>query len=79
MGDMLVKAGDWQTAQKIYANVKLAKEYPAWRYQAVLEERIAQARSNVALFNAPPQAANVRMMINSEFAWMACHQERKKK
>jgi len=39
LGDMLVKAGDWQTAQKIYANAKLPKEYATWKYQAVLEER----------------------------------------
>jgi predicted negative regulator of RcsB-dependent stress response len=75
MGDMLVKSGDWQTAQKIYANAKLANEYPTWPYQTVLDERIAQAEANVALFNAPPDTADVRMMINSEFACMACHQE----
>lgn len=75
MGDMLVKAGDWQTAQKIYANAKLANEYPTWPYQAVLEERIAQAQANVASFNAPPETSNARIMINAEFACMACHQE----
>jgi hypothetical protein len=75
MGDMLVKFGDWQTAQKIYANAKLAKEYASWPYQAVLEERIAQAQKNVALFNAPNEPSDVRIMINSEFACMACHQE----
>ena len=30
MGDMLVKSGDWQTAQKIYENAKRTKEYPSW-------------------------------------------------
>ena len=79
MGDMLVKAGDWQTAQTIYTNAKLAKEYPTWPYQAVLEERITQAEANVALFNAARPAgsrtADAAMMINSEFACMACHQE----
>jgi hypothetical protein len=75
MGDMLVKSGDWQTAQKIYANARLAKEYPTWPYQAVLEERIEQAQANVALFKAPNETSDVRIMINSEFACMACHQE----
>jgi tetratricopeptide (TPR) repeat protein len=75
MGDMLVKAGDWQTAQKIYANARLAKEYPTWPYQAVLDERIQQAQANVALFNAPDETSETRIMINSEFACMACHQK----
>lgn len=75
MGDMLVKAGDWQTAQKIYANAKLAKEYPDWPYQAVLDERIAQAEANVAVFNATDETSDERIMINSAFACMACHQE----
>lgn len=72
MGDMLVKAGDWQTAQKIYANAKLPKEYSTWKYQAVLDERIRQAQANVAVFN---QQNDTHMMINSAFACMACHQQ----
>lgn len=75
MGDMLVKSGDWQTAQKIYANAKLPKEYASWKYQAVLDDRITQAQANVALFNAPNETSEVRLMINSEFACMACHQQ----
>jgi hypothetical protein len=75
MGDMLVKSGDWQTAQKIYANAKLPKEYASWNYQAVLDDRIKQAQANVALFNAPDETSEVRIMINSEFACMACHQQ----
>jgi hypothetical protein len=75
MGDMLVKAGDWQTAQKIYANAKLSKEYASWKYQPVLEDRISQAQSNVASFNALNETAKPRMMINSEFSCMVCHQQ----
>jgi tetratricopeptide (TPR) repeat protein len=75
MGDMLVKSGDWQTAQKIYENAKRTNEYPSWKYQAVLDDRIKQAQANVALFNAPTETANMRIMINSEFSCMACHQE----
>jgi hypothetical protein len=73
MGDMLVKAGDWRTAQKIYANAKLLKTYPAWKYQDVLEDRIGNAEANVAAFNAQAGEAPALMMINSDFACMACH------
>ncbi|MCL4301794.1 MAG: hypothetical protein KJ077_39230 [Anaerolineae bacterium] len=75
MGDMLVKSGDWQTAQKIYANAKLSQEYASWKYQAVLDDRIKQAQANVALFKTPNETSEVRIMINSEFACMACHQQ----
>jgi hypothetical protein len=75
MGDMLVKSGDWQTAQKIYANAKLSKEYASWKYQAVLDDRIKQAQDNVALFNAPNETPKARIMINSEFSCTACHQQ----
>jgi hypothetical protein len=71
MGDMLVKSGAWQTAQKIYATAKLSREYSSWKFQAVLEDRIKQAQSNVALFNAPEPT----IMINTEFSCMACHQQ----
>lgn len=75
MGDMLVKSGDWQTAQKIYANAKLSQEYASWKYQAVLDDRIKQAQANVALFKTPNETSEVRIMINSEFACMVCHQQ----
>jgi hypothetical protein len=74
MGDMLVKAGEWQTAQKIYANAKLLKSYPAWKYQDALQERIDNAEVNVTAFNAA-EGAGMSMMIDSDFACMACHRE----
>lgn len=75
MGDMLVKSGNWQTAQKIYANARLPKSFATWKHRAVLEERIAKAQENVALFNAPDGSSPTRIMINAEFACMACHQQ----
>ena len=75
MGDMLVKSGDWQTAQKIYSNARLSRTYTVWTYQPVLEDRIARARANVPLFNAQDGASKPRIMINSEFSCMACHQQ----
>ncbi len=75
MGDMLVKSGDWQTAQKIYANAKLSHEYASWKYQSILEDRINQAQNNVALFKAKNETPKARIMINSEFACMACHRQ----
>lgn len=79
MGDMLVKAGDWQKARTIYAAAKQSSGYASWPYRDVLEQRIADARANIARFNEvsrpgvnPP---SVRMMFNSTFACMACHQQ----
>ena len=82
MGDMLVKAGDWQTAQKVYANARLSPAYGAWKFSPVLETRIVQAQANVAAFNAPepgvaadPAKADAVIMNKSRFACMACHQQ----
>jgi hypothetical protein len=78
MGDMLVKSGDWSTAQKIYANARLSSTYANWKYRAVLESRIEQAQANVAAFNAPTTAkaaSDAVMMVQSRFACMGCHQQ----
>lgn len=78
LGDMLVKSGDWQTAQKIYANARLSPDYAGWKFRNVLEQRISQAEANVALFNAAQDAAGKPakpIMFQSDFACMACHQE----
>jgi hypothetical protein len=76
MGDMLVKSGDWQTGQKIYATARLSAVYGDWKFRGVLEERIKDAETNVRVFNAPESPTDRkigRMMANSEFACMACH------
>jgi len=78
MGDMLAKSGDWQTAQKIYANARLSTDYAQWKFRDVLEERIAQAKANAAMFNAPPDTTGRiarPIMIQSAFACVGCHQE----
>lgn len=75
MGDMLVKSGDWQTAQKIYANARLSRTYASWKYRSVLEDRIDRAQAKAAQLNAPAGAPGARRMIDSEFACTGCHQQ----
>src|SRR5262249_5957637 len=79
MGDMIVKAGNPAVARNVYAQAKLAKEYPRWRFRDVLERRIAQADENVALFRAETKDTTGdkerRMMNSTPFACMGCHQE----
>jgi len=72
MGDMLVKSRDWRTARAIYANARVSKEFASWRYRDVLADRIAHAEANVAAFAKP----DAKIMINSSFACMACHEDR---
>ncbi|MFT3699332.1 MAG: hypothetical protein QM831_39655 [Kofleriaceae bacterium] len=70
MGDMLVKKGDWQTAQEIYANARASKQFATWPYKDVLADRIAHARENVTAFRKP----DAPIMIASSFACAGCHQ-----
>ena len=77
MGDMVVKAGDWKTAQLVYANAKLSPEYAQWKFAGVLEARIAQAEANVSLFNNAQRgnaSGDAIIMNRTQFACMACHQ-----
>jgi hypothetical protein len=75
MGDMLVKAGDWQAARKIYANAKISRAYQAWKYRDVLDERIRSAEANVAEFNAPAGRAKTVILVNSAISCLVCHQQ----
>jgi hypothetical protein len=78
MGDMLVKSGDWQTARTIYAAARRSPGYASWPYRDVLEQRVVDAQANVARFNHPSHPGSqppVRMMFNSAFSCMACHQQ----
>jgi hypothetical protein len=75
MGDMLVKSGDWQVAQKVYANARLSPAYAAWGYKEVLEDRMRNAAANVTAFNAPNGPKSNGMMQRSAYACMACHQK----
>lgn len=76
-GDMLVKAGDWQTARKVYANAMQSPDFARWPFAADLQQRIAQAPDNVAAFNGPGAGRGrpgPQLMANSNAACMACHQ-----
>lgn len=79
-GDMLVKAGDWRTARLMYRNAQASPAYAKWPFRGVLERRIVEAESNVAAFNAPNRGPGSdadpdrRLMINTRFSCMACHQ-----
>jgi hypothetical protein len=75
MGDMLVKADDWQAARRIYANAKLSRDYATWKFAPVLEARIAQAEENLAAYNEAHGAGAGPIMINAEFACTTCHQQ----
>lgn len=77
MGDMLVKSGDWQTAQKIYANAKLSPDYESWKFAPVLEARIQNAQTNILVFSearAAPSKVGAVMMSQSAFSCVGCHQ-----
>ena len=74
-GDMLVKSGQVDTARVMYRNATLAREYPTWPYRGVLEARVRDAAANVAAFRAaPPAPGGPRMMVESAFACVGCHQ-----
>jgi hypothetical protein len=75
-GDMLVKAGDWRTAQQFYANARLSHDYAKWPLNEVLEQRIRNAQTNVDRFRAAPDSPDATaIMIESRFSCMACHQQ----
>ena len=75
MGDMLVKQGNVETARRLYELAKLSRTYDDWPYRSVLEDRIAQASENVALFRNEARGEKTRvMMIHSTFACSGCHQ-----
>ncbi len=70
MGDMVVKSGDWRTAQKIYMLAQGVDAYPSWPYRTVLEARIRDAEQNVGVF----QRENGPLMFRSKFSCSACHE-----
>lgn len=75
MGDMLVKAGDWQTGVLIYQNAKLADNYATWPYRNELEKKIKNAQANVKFFQETSQPPERSIMFLSGYGCMACHEK----
>jgi len=74
-GDMLVKAGEPEIAVTMYANARLTPDYAQWQYRDVLEDRVRNAAAYVAAFRQEKPAPGApRIMGQSRFACMACHQ-----
>ncbi len=72
MGDMLMKAGEIDTAVAIYNNARLSSTFEQWPYRNFLEQRLVVAR--VARERIPEIFAPKPMMAESSFSCMACHQ-----
>ena len=74
-GDMLVKAGQPDVAVRMYANAKLTPDYATWKYQEVLQDRMRNAARYVEPFRQErPEPGAPRIMSQSRFNCMACHQ-----
>jgi hypothetical protein len=75
-GDMLVKAGEPDRAVVMYRNARLSKEFAAWPYKGVLDDRIANAARNVGTFRRQDAPADgPTMMVRSRYSCMGCHQQ----
>ena len=77
MGDMLVKSGDWATAQKVYANAKLSSTYASWKHRggAGVAHRAGTGQRGGVQRAAEQGAGDAVMMVQSRFACMGCHQQ----
>ncbi|WP_419421273.1 hypothetical protein ACNVED_15500 (plasmid) [Legionella sp. D16C41] len=74
MGDMLVKAGQWQTAIRIYQNAKLTNNYKSWPYRKFLEERIVNAQVNTKVFQKDNYGKQA-ILFNSGYGCQVCHKQ----
>lgn len=76
LGDMLVKDGQVATGVQVYEAARLADNYAAWPYREHLERRIVEAAENATRFNAVPPDPEHRIMFQSTYSCMGCHQAR---
>ncbi len=73
LGDMLVKAGQPDSAIAVYARARLAPTYAAWPYREVLEARIRNARETAGRVQRGEPAP---MMSGSAYSCAGCHARR---
>jgi hypothetical protein len=81
-GDMLVKEGRLEEAQKIYSAAKLSPSFNEWPFQSALEARIRDVKKNEIEFNKPLELVitsnSTQIFINSSYSCVGCHQMSKK-
>lgn len=73
MGDMLVKQGRVDVAQKIYAFARFSKTYDQWPYRELLERSILDAPERAKLFQNTSTTAPPTIMFNSDHSCTGCH------
>lgn len=76
MGDMLVKAGDRQTARKVYENARLSPDFANWKFASVLQSRIEAlgAKAGASAGAVVVDESSVSVTTGSAFTCMRCHQ-----
>jgi hypothetical protein len=77
-GDMLVKAGRLEDAQKIYNAASYSPNFNDWVYKDVISDRIKNVELNYVLFNRKADIFNAsadgQIFINSDISCVSCHQ-----
>ena len=78
-GDMLVKNGDWKEASDIYKLARHSQQYENWDFKEFREHRIANVKTNVALFRKPilrneRPGINETILVQTGISCRSCHQ-----
>jgi hypothetical protein len=72
-GDLLVKAGDPDTATAAYQSAQLSSTYATWPYRTELEARIQDAPARAALFADADPSNDPEIVAASSHQCAACH------
>lgn len=77
MGDLLVKAGEAETARAAYARAALSPTYASWPFRETLEQRVLNIEESAALFaeaQTDPGAEEPEIVFGSAYSCAVCHQ-----
>lgn len=74
-GDLYAKAGDLGQAQLFYALARLSVQPGTWQFQAVLDDRVANAATRVALYQDADPANDPPIVGAGPEACAVCHYE----
>lgn len=75
LGDMYAKAQDRAAALAAYASAKAVSTYGTWKYQKLLEQRIAQLDTRMAALSTPSTGDDLEPAWASQIQCSLCHRD----
>ena len=74
-GDMLLKAGDLESAKTIYKNIRYVSTFRDWKYKYIVKDRLKNLSKHYEALQSPDPNDDPTLAFESKYRCVICHEQ----